>query len=91
MAYVAGSWVNGNAILDQNLMPGTNSNLYPYAASAVVSVGDKVDFVVDPYGNNGFDRTTFTAQIVPEPGMLALLAVGGPRGHQAPPRLSLLP
>ncbi|MFA5203809.1 MAG: PEP-CTERM sorting domain-containing protein [Lentisphaeria bacterium] len=69
--------VNGNAILDQNLMPGTNGYSYPYTASAVVNVGDKVDFVVDAYGNNGNDRTTFTAMIVPEPGMLALLAVGG--------------
>ena len=71
--------VNGNAIVDQNLMPGTDGNLYTYSASAVVAVGDKVDFVLDPYWNNGADRTTYTAQIttVPEPGMVALLAVGG--------------
>jgi len=74
--------VNGNDVGGYiNYIAGQDTSLYSYNTSATVAVGDKVDFVLDPYYNNGVDRSNFTAQIsgtpIPEPGMLALLAIGG--------------
>lgn len=75
-------YVNGNDVGSYtNYLAWDDLTLYSYNTSAVVAVGDKVDFVIDPYWNSASDRSTFTAQIsgtpIPEPGMLALLAVGG--------------
>jgi len=71
-------YVNGNNVGGYTNYLGWNDlTLYSYTTSAVVAIGDKVDFVIDPYWNSASDRATFTATIVPEPGMLALLAVSG--------------
>ena len=72
--------VNGNDVGGYiNYLAYDDLAAHNYSTSAIVAIGDKVDFLLDSYGNNGADRSTFTAQIsiVPEPGMLALLAVGG--------------
>jgi len=69
-------YVNGSCILDEAIL-GSDTTTHLYSKKVAVGVGTYVDFVLDPYYNSGGDRGTFTAMIVPEPGMLALLALGG--------------
>lgn len=47
--------------------------------SVPVTAGDRINFIVDPLGDFGFDSTTFTATIeyTPEPSALSLLMVMG--------------
>jgi hypothetical protein len=65
-----------DCIVDQYI-PGTDTSLHTYGTTWDVQVGSTVDFVLDGYWNQGCDRSTFTAQIVPEPATMALLAMGG--------------
>jgi hypothetical protein len=73
--------INGSGYALPSLdVAGTDMTAHPYSSGSItLAVGDKVDFVLDSYGAQDGAFATFTGQIntIPEPGMLALLAVGG--------------
>lgn len=71
---------NGVSIYSQAV---ANNNLggFAYSVTRNVAIGDQLDFVIDPNGEQAFDSTRFTAiiyqeAIVPEPSSLALAALG---------------
>lgn len=70
-------WVNTTQVYQCGLA-GTDGVGVSYSFSTNLSVGDTVDFVVDPRTWHGNDATMFTATIsqVPEPGTLTVLGAG---------------
>jgi hypothetical protein len=69
--------INGDEVFSRDIAP-EDQIVNPYAVLADLAVGDLVDFVMLPGETDYFDCPFFTATItmVPEPGLVGLLAAG---------------
>jgi hypothetical protein len=68
--------LNGISLFDANLADGQST---ADTRSLLLAPGDRLDFVVGPgaFGSNTNDSTGLRVTIVPEPGAIGLVAIGG--------------